>query len=83
MRPTVEQVGRFEGGGSSHFLTSSLPHLSPSPLYTLGVPFAPEYVTHVLNENFEDAKILFAAPLLAIHHAHLVMLASQRIAWRP
>jgi argininosuccinate lyase len=36
--------------------------------------FAPEYVTHVLNENFEDAKILFLSPLLAIHHAHLVML---------
>jgi argininosuccinate lyase len=38
------------------------------------MPFAPEYVTHVLNENFEDAKILFLSPLLAIHHAHLVML---------
>ncbi len=43
------------------------------------MPFAPEYVTHVLNENFEDAKVLFAAPLMAIHYAHLVMLASQRI----
>jgi argininosuccinate lyase len=41
--------------------------------------FAPEYVTHVLNENFEDAKILFAGPLMAIHYAHLAMLASQRI----
>jgi argininosuccinate lyase len=41
--------------------------------------FAPEYVTHVLNENFEDAKILFAAPLMAVHYAHLVMLAAQRI----
>jgi argininosuccinate lyase len=41
--------------------------------------FAPEYVTHVLNENFEDAKVLFAAPLMALHHAHLVMLAAQRI----
>ncbi len=38
------------------------------------MPFAPEYVTHVLNENFEDAKTLFLSPLLAIHHAHLVML---------
>jgi argininosuccinate lyase len=36
--------------------------------------FAPEYVTHVLNENFEDAKTFFLSPLLAIHHAHLVML---------
>ena len=43
------------------------------------MPFAPEYVTHVLNENFEDAKVLFAAPLMAIHYAHLVMLAAQRI----
>jgi argininosuccinate lyase len=41
--------------------------------------FAPEYVTHVLNENFEDAKALFIGPLLAIHHAHLVMLAAQHI----
>src|SRR5687768_4443752 len=37
--------------------------------------FDPEYVSHVLNDNFEDAKTLFLAPLLAIHHAHLVMLA--------
>ena len=37
--------------------------------------FDPEYVSHVLNENFEDAKTLFLAPLMAIHHAHLVMLA--------
>ena len=41
--------------------------------------FAPEYVTHVLTQNFEDAQALFAAPLMAIHHAHLVMLAAQRI----
>jgi argininosuccinate lyase len=41
--------------------------------------FAPEYVTHVLNENFEDAKALFLSPLLAIHYAHLVMLAEQGI----
>lgn len=38
--------------------------------------FAPEYVRYVLNENFEDAKALFLSPLLAIHYAHLVMLAS-------
>jgi argininosuccinate lyase len=43
------------------------------------VKFAPEYVTYVLNENFEDAKALFLAPLMAIHHAHLVMLAAQGI----
>jgi len=41
--------------------------------------FAPEYVSYVLNENFEDAKSLFLGPLMSIHYAHLVMLASQGI----
>src|ERR1700752_1525775 len=41
--------------------------------------FAPEYVSQVLNENFEDAKTLFLSPLMAIHHAHLVMLADRGI----
>ncbi|HZR24577.1 MAG TPA: argininosuccinate lyase [Vicinamibacterales bacterium] len=41
--------------------------------------FAPEYVTYVLNENFEDAKALFLSPLMAIHYAHLVMLTEQKI----
>jgi argininosuccinate lyase len=41
--------------------------------------FAPEYVTYVLNENFEDAKALFLAPLIAIHYAHLVMLDARGI----
>ena len=41
--------------------------------------FAPEYVACVLNENFEDAKALFLAPLMAIHYAHLVMLVEQGI----
>ena len=41
--------------------------------------FAPEYITYVLNDNFEDAKELFLSPLMAIHHAHLVMLAAQNI----
>jgi argininosuccinate lyase len=36
--------------------------------------FAPEYVTCVLNENFEDAKAQFLRPLMGIHYAHLVML---------
>ncbi|HEX4346802.1 MAG TPA: argininosuccinate lyase [Vicinamibacterales bacterium] len=44
--------------------------------------FAPEYVTYVLNENFEDAKALFLAPLMAIHYAHLVMLTAQGIVSR-
>lgn len=43
------------------------------------MPFAPDYVTHVLNENFEDAKTLFLGPLLSIHYAHLVMLADRGI----
>ena len=41
------------------------------------MPFAPEYVTLVLDENFEDAKAQFLAPLMAIHYAHLVMLTAQ------
>src|SRR5260221_661016 len=41
--------------------------------------FAPEYVTYVLNENFEDAKELLLAPLMAVNYAHLVMLASRGI----
>jgi argininosuccinate lyase len=41
--------------------------------------FDPQYVSHVLNENFEDAKTLFLSPLMAIHYAHLVMLADRGI----
>jgi argininosuccinate lyase len=41
--------------------------------------FAPEYVSIVLNENFEDAKELLLAPLMAIQQAHLVMLAERGI----
>jgi argininosuccinate lyase len=41
--------------------------------------FAPEYVSQVLNENFEDAKTLFLSPLMAIHYAHLVMLTDRGI----
>src|SRR4030095_15290494 len=44
--------------------------------------FAPEYVTHVLNENFEDAKQLLLAPLMAINYAHLVMLVDRGIVSR-
>jgi argininosuccinate lyase len=43
------------------------------------VRFDPSYIDHVLNENFEDAKVLFLAPLIAIHYAHLVMLADRGI----
>ena len=41
--------------------------------------FAPEYVTHVLNENFEDAKRLLLTPLMAMQYAHLAMLAETGI----
>jgi argininosuccinate lyase len=41
--------------------------------------FDPQYIDHVLSENFEDAKALFLSPLLAIHYAHLVMLAETSI----
>jgi argininosuccinate lyase len=41
--------------------------------------FDPVYVSQVLNENFEDAKALFLSPLISIHYAHLVMLASRGI----
>lgn len=41
--------------------------------------FDPEYVSCVLNENFEDAKTQFLAPLMAIHGAHLVMLTERGI----
>jgi argininosuccinate lyase len=45
--------------------------------------FHPEYVRLVLNENFEDAKRLFLDPLMAIHYAHLAMLAEAGIVGRP
>ncbi len=41
--------------------------------------FDPQYIDHVLSENFEDAKTLFVAPLMAVHYAHLVMLADRAI----
>jgi len=41
--------------------------------------FDSEYVSCVLNENFEDAKAQFLVPLMAIHKAHLVMLTGQGI----
>src|SRR5205823_9687189 len=47
-----------------------------------GVRFSPEYVRLVLNENFEDAKARFLAPLMAINYAHLAMLAEQGIVAR-
>ena len=41
--------------------------------------FDPQYIDHVLSENFEDAKALFLSPLLSINYAHLVMLADTAI----
>ena len=43
------------------------------------MPFAPEYVSCVLNEIFEDAKSLLLEPMMAMHYAHLVMLAERGI----
>lgn len=43
------------------------------------MPFSPEYVRYVLNENFEDAKALLLEPMVAIDYAHLVMLVEQGI----
>jgi argininosuccinate lyase len=48
-------------------------------LYSELMRFDPDYVSQVLNENFEDAKTLFLGPLMAIHYAHLVMLAGRGI----
>ena len=53
-----------------------MPCLAPSSIMPR---FAPEYIKYVLNENFEDAKLLLLAPLMSIHYAHLVMLAAQGI----
>jgi argininosuccinate lyase len=47
------------------------------------VVFDPSYIRLVLNQNFEDAKAQFLLPLMAIHHAHLVMLAGCGIVTRP
>jgi argininosuccinate lyase len=44
--------------------------------------FSPDYVRLVLGENFEDAKAQFLGPLMAIHYAHLVMLAERGIVSR-
>jgi argininosuccinate lyase len=43
------------------------------------VPFHHDYVRLVLERNFEDAKAQFLEPLMAIHYAHLVMLAERGI----
>ena len=60
-------------------LTGTLHHLTTNRPDILGpMRFDPEYVSQVLNENFEDAKTLFLSPLIAIHYAHLVMLAEPR-----
>ena len=36
--------------------------------------FAPVYVSCVLDEHFDHAKVAFLGPLMAIHRAHLIML---------
>jgi len=44
--------------------------------------FDPSYIRLVLNQNFEDAKAQLLAPLMAINHAHLIMLAERGIVSR-
>ncbi|HSC29132.1 MAG TPA: argininosuccinate lyase [Vicinamibacterales bacterium] len=44
--------------------------------------FAPEYVRFVLSGHFEDAKERFLPSLMAVHYAHLVMLAGRGIVSR-
>jgi argininosuccinate lyase len=51
----------------------------PRPVKGSATLFHPDYIRFVLNENFEDAKAQFLAPLMAIHYAHLVMLAERGI----
>jgi argininosuccinate lyase len=46
------------------------------------MPFDPEYIRTVLRENFEDAKARLFEPLMAIHAAHVVMLAERGIVSR-
>ena len=72
---------RVQIGPSSHeyIALSTLYSCCGYAIYFALMKFAPEYVTYVLNENFEDAKALFLSPLMAIHYAHLVMLAAQGI----
>ena len=36
--------------------------------------YAPVYVSCVLDEHFDHAKVAFLGPLMAIHRAHLIML---------
>ncbi len=45
--------------------------------------FSPDFVRTILREQFEDAKTLALAPLLAIHYAHLVMLVECGLLARP
>ncbi len=46
------------------------------------MPFSPDYVRLVLNENFDDAKALLLDPMMALHEGHLVMLAERGIVSR-
>ena len=71
------------GDGECLLMTGRREPASGGPrLYTCRMKFAPEYVHYVLNDNFEDAKALFLSPLMAIHYAHLVMLAETGIVSR-
>src|SRR6476619_3134374 len=77
MRPAA--IVRAPHGSAWPFQACRLDVPPMCPAILDSMRFAPEYVAYVLNENFEDAKTNFLAPLMALHYAHLVMLANQRI----
>ena len=66
-------------GRSAHSIQPSGGDIAVLPLPYPGMKFAPEYVSCVIEENFEDARRRCLSPLLAIHYAHVVMLAGRRI----
>ena len=73
----MRRVTCVSGGADRHCILQA----GGSPEFR-HVRFHPSYVRFVLNQNFEDAKALLLEPLMAIHHAHLVMLAEQGIVTR-
>src|SRR3990170_3465973 len=80
MWQALAQSQRRELPRGQHQERGSEPYRPPGArIYCYWMKFAPEYVTNVLNENFEDAKDLLLAPLMAINYAHLVMLAERGI----
>jgi argininosuccinate lyase len=66
--------------GAAHVVACATGRL-PDPV-VFSMTFSPDYVRLVLRENFDDARRLLLDPLLAVHEAHLVMLAEQGIVSR-